>query len=49
MVTTDRPKREKERISSIFGMVAIVISMGNVIKRSTSCAASVGDDVITCT
>ena len=49
MVTTDNPKREKLLISSMSGIVAIVISMGNVIKRSTSSAANDGEVVITCT
>src|SRR5215212_1987470 len=49
IVTSDNPKRENERMSSMFGMLAIVCSTGNVISRSTSWAANVGVTVITIT
>ncbi len=49
MVTTDKPKRENERTSSMPGIVAIVCSTGNVTKRSISPAAKEGEDVMTCT
>ena len=45
MVTTLNPKRLKERISSISGIVAIVCSTGKVTKRSISSAPDDGDVV----
>ena len=44
-VTTDRPKRDTERISSTCMMLLMAISIGKVISCSTSCGASVGDTV----
>ncbi len=45
----ESPKREKERISLMPGILTIVCSTGNVTNCSTSCAAKVGDMVITIT
>ena len=49
MVTMLRPKRLMERISTRSGKLAMARSMGAVTNCSTSCAASVGVVVITCT
>ena len=45
----DSPKREKERMSLIPGILTIVCSTGKVTSCSTSCAANVGDTVMTIT
>ena len=47
MVTTDSPKREMDLISVTLGILAMAISKGLVIKRSTSWAASEGEVVTT--
>jgi hypothetical protein len=49
MVTMLSPKRLMERISTRSGKLAMARSMGAVTNCSTSCAASVGVVVITCT
>ena len=49
MVTTDSPKREKERTSSSSGMVATLCSTGKDTSRSMSLAASEGATVYTTT
>ena len=48
-VITLNPKREKERISTMPWILDKDLSTGYVINCSTSCAASVGARVITCT
>ena len=49
MVTTDKPKREKLRISSNPGILLLACSIGKVINRSISVAPKDGAEVITCT
>ena len=44
-VTTERPKRETERISTTFMMLLIATSIGKVMSCSTSCGASVDETV----
>ena len=48
-VTSDKPKRETERISSTFMMWLIEVSTGMVMSCSTSCGANVGEMVTICT
>ena len=48
-VTSDNPNRDTDRISFTFMILLIDVSTGMVISCSTSCGASVGDTVTTCT
>src|SRR5579859_1537693 len=49
MVTRLRPKREKLRCSTIPGTLRVACSTGTVIKRSTSGAPRLGEEVMTST